>query len=274
MNNPKVLWIAEMSFSEQVRSQGTRSEIPVQREEIQRILRKCGISSVKLTQGSEPIPALIGMRMKVISITEGEDGIRVRWQLSFLHFELGPIFQKVLQSLTELLEPRYPGGIVDVFYHLPPDRIPISWEIAKELEGQRLLWQRALTHNALVHSKWYCFFVPEQWISGYLGLFRKVYSTIPNLSEIPDLPEIDHWEQPELRQQIDHKIVRGLLMFPLDSLWRAVYSQPFPAAQLKKMGYHFGPQDGTIFNADDRLAKVLAEHQQNLRNLQNYTISN
>ena len=286
-SSTKQPWIAECSFTEQVQSPDTRKEMSLHNDSMRAVLSKCGVPFVRLSHGTEQIPAVIGMRMRVASITKKSDGIHVRWRITFIpsvdalqrrmfsegkkvRFKLQPLFMRALQELTEILEPRFLDGVVDVFYYLPPERIPLSWFVASEIEGLLLREKRALAHNLSIQSKWICLFVPRILLPTYLGTLRHVWKGAPVWKEFAGIPD-DRWKQKETDDLINVNIVRELLTFPLDSLWRAVYTQPYPAQQLVKAGYQLGPADKTIFDADARLADVIAGHQKNLKNLGNFT---
>lgn len=298
------IWKSELSLTEQVRYPGRREIVNTNDAQVQRFLRELKVPIVPLSASisTGALPALIGMRIRIHSIVrsqDDDDAVLVRWSVTFspahvnvtrrifaradkIRYSIQAEIERMLLDLTAILRPEYEGGIVDVFYFLTPDHLPIMWFVPDAFEGLRYEARMAETTNRRVHATYY-FFLPRSWVDPLTkrvgvpmtrSLFGDRFSReIPIFVPVPVTPSVDQWKTTETRAAC-RRLFENQLQRPLDSLWRAIFVEdPSVAKELReKHGYIFQERDHTVFDASGRLADMMKAYERNIANLGNLTL--
>jgi len=292
------VWRSELSLTEQVRRPGVREIISLQDSDIRDMIGRLGVPSVPLTGApvGHEVPAILGMRLRTQVVRQEGDVRHIRWSVVFspahgyltrrlfsseskVRYPFKPRLERLLQELTVLLRPMYEGGVIDVFYFLTPEHLPVMWFVPDAFEDIAYRQRLALRHNRHVHASYY-FFLPEAavnfvalgMIAPLVRLFGVDPARVPHLHTVPIVPPVDLWKKEDTRQQCKALFEKGWRA-PMDSLWRAVFAgDPASSKALERMGYRFTAQDHTVFDATGNLKDVMEQHMRNLANLPNLTL--
>ncbi|GEM_PF-3841047 len=297
------IWKSELSLTEQVRYPGRREIVSTNNAKAQQFLRELKVPIVPLSASvsTGAVPALIGMRIRIHSITRAEDNdaVLVRWSVTFspahehvirrvfaredkVRYSIKLAIEQMLLNLTAILRPEYEGGVVDIFYFLTPDRLPVMWFVPDAYEGLHYEARVVEANNRHVHATYY-FFLPHSWVNPLMRrvgvpmtrffLGRERSNKVPLLDSVPIVPGVDSWKSPETRGFCRNLFERQLQR-PLDSLWRAIFVKDLSVAKEleEKYGYKFQGQDHTVFDASGRLADIMKAYERNIANLGNLTL--
>ncbi|KKU34059.1 MAG: hypothetical protein UX57_C0007G0050 [Candidatus Uhrbacteria bacterium GW2011_GWE2_46_68] len=300
-----IIWKSELSLTEQVRYPGRREIVSTNNAQVQKFLKELNVPMVSFSApiSTGEVPALIGMRIRIHSITtcaqNDENAVLVRWSVTFspahehvtrrmfaradrVRYSIQIDIEQMLLGLTAILRPEHEGGVVDIFYFLTPNHLPIMWFVPDAFEGLRYEARTAEAINRRVHATYY-FFLPRSWVdpltkrvgipTARFFLGDRLSEKIPIPVSVPTVPLMDRWKENETREAC-RRLFEKQLQRPLDSLWRAIFVEnPSSARELQERhGYKFQGQDHTVFDAGGKLADMMKAYERNIANLGNLTL--